>query len=468
MKNCWFALLVPAAFIPLSCAPRTAELPSDYAALVRNAQGRARLLGLLELDQAHPGSLALKVDLGAAFLALGDLEQARIYLGAGKRLAARSKDGQLVALLHAGLAELAWQTGDYDQAARCCETALSLGPEDPAGARFTRARSLAALGETTRALEDFALGWDRQRATMRAEDYIVYARLLAQGGSERRALEVLAERKARFPHGEGISLEESALYERLGLLEESVLCAYEELEYQLYAGGTSVTSILEGLSALERRLGALSPEAGRPARRIAAGLSHHARGQWAHAAEELSNVGAVSALPFGRYILLSARLESGRATGSDFQSYLSLEGLYRDLAGYYYHLWRGLKASGSAAGPPIEILEKCILLAPRTRAAAESRRELARALGLDPADGEKLLLPSELDAIDRAVRAGGDPTLLLPVLELLSTPANRYQARAELMLRALARRRDIRVFLEARQENAGGRLGERLAFLLEG
>ena len=212
----------------------------------------------------------------------------------------------------------------------------------------------------------------------------------------------------------------------------------------------------------------LSPGAGGSASRIAAGLSRHARGQWVRAAEELSGIGSVSALPFGRYILLSALLESGRATGADFQSYLSLEGLYRDLAGYYYHLWRGLKASGSAADPPVEILEKCILLAPRTRAAAESRRELARALGLGPADGEKLLLPPELEAIDRAVRAGGDPALLSPVLELLSIPANRYQARAEPLLRALAQRSDIRSFLEARQEKAGGRLGERLAFLLEG
>jgi tetratricopeptide (TPR) repeat protein len=474
MKKRCLAVLLSPVFLLLSCAPpRSPSVQSQHAAVVRSSNGRALLLGLIELDQGHPGSLALKADLGAVCLSLGDTEQARIYLEAGRRLARKSRDARLVAMLHADLAELAWRTGDPREAVRCCETAISLAPDDPAGARLTRAKALAALGEPTRALEDFSTAWDAQRAGMLPEDCAAFARLLAVTGSERKALDVLADLQARFPHEQGVALEQSALFGRLGMYEESILAAYEELEYQLYAGGTSTGRILEGLSDLDARLTGEAPAAGRRARRVAAGLARHARGDWSGAAAELSGVAAVVALPIGRYVLLSARLEAGQATTDDLASYLSLEGRFRDLAGYYYHLWRGTKASGpgsrsGARSPSLEILEKCIQLAPHTEAAAESRRELGRVLGLEPPDGAKLLLPVEIEAIAQSVAGGGDPSLLEPLLGLLSTPANRYQAGTEPVLQALARRPDVGAWLAARRAAAGGRLKERLAFLLGG
>jgi tetratricopeptide (TPR) repeat protein len=473
MKKRVVSLLLPALLIPLACTSRSDSLDSQHAALSRTLTGRELLLGLVELDQAHPGSLSLKADLGAVCLSLGDLDLARIYLSAGTRIAegrrhGRRTDGRLQALIHAGLAELCLRTGDPAGAVRCSDTAISLAPCDPAGARFTRARALAALGRTPQALDDFSAGWERQRDRMLADDYACWAALLGATGSERRALDVLAEMQARFPHRQGAALEQSALYGRLGMLEESILAAYEELEYGLYTGRTTTARVLEGLSELDGKLGSASTGAVRRARLLAAGLARHARGDWKGAAAALSGVSAVSSMPIGRYVLLSSRLEAGEASAGDLAAYAALEDRFRGLGGYYYHLWRGMKASTPAGALPVEVLEKCILLCPGSSACAQSRLELGRALGLGPRDAEQLLLPGEVDAVARAVAAGGEASLLEPVVELLSVPANRYQARAEAALRALARRPDVLSYLRARRAGAEGRLKERLSFLLEG
>jgi hypothetical protein len=84
-----------------------------------------------------------------------------------------------------------------------------------------------------------------------------------------------------------------------------------------------------------------------------------------------------------------------------------------------------------------DIVEKCILLAPRTVIGAEARRELGRIRGLSPSDGEKLLLAPELEQIARAVDSGGDLALLEPVLALLETPDNAYQETGTFVLRTL-------------------------------
>ncbi len=66
------------------------------------------------------------------------------------------------------------------------------------------------------------------------------------------------------------------------------------------------------------------------------------------------------------------------------------------------------------------ILEKCILLTPDTEYAKQTRRELARLLGLEESDGEKLLLGSELDLIFSDAINDKDLSAMQRVMDLLS------------------------------------------------
>ncbi len=477
MQNRCAVFLCAIILILSSCPLRQQDLQTRHEELVRTRTGRELFVALLALDQECPGSLALKLDLGAHLLAAGELDQARVYLEAGEKLAVRARvarrgagarDRRLAALLYADLAELSWRAREYREAADYASLSLSLDPGDPAGALFTRAKARAGLRANEESLADFAEGWESRPSTMVAEDYRVYWSLLSSEGRNGEALAVLAAFEARFPYEQGIGAAESLLYERTGRIEQSILAAFKELEYQRCAGSATQARMLACLEDLAWKLGDPGFDSGQQGKRLVASLCRYVKGDWPGALAELSTIASVSSEPFGRYLLLSARLEAGKATSEDLQSYLSLESRLRSLASYYHHLWRALKASRGpeSASSAVEIVEKCILLAPRTDIAAEARQELGRIRGLTASDGERLLLQAELEQIARAVESGADVSLLEPVLDLLATPDNVYQAAGMRMLRALKADRRVRAFLEERQTGSAGRLKERLAFVL--
>ena len=450
-----------------ACSGSQAAFQSEYEALRKSSSGAALFGSLLALDQKYPRQLALKVDIGRSLLEAGELERASIYLKSGEELASRSKDKRLKALLYAALAEHSFRRGQYQEAIDFADKALANPPHQPAGALLARARAYQATGETQEALEDYARGWSSDRGVMSPEDFRSYATLLIAAEKYVEALEVYDEYQARFLFEPGIGLTESLLYEKLGRIEESIVAAYKELEYQRYRGGVAEALVRDNLAKLSRKLEDRQWNPEGQGRELVEALQRYARGAWAEAARALEQPGPALEQPFGRYLLLSARLETGQASDADFREYGALELYLKSLPAYYYHLWRGMRSAGGeppAAARPV--LEKCILLAPNTPFALESRRALGRLIGLAPADGEKLLLGPELEAIGRRLAEGESLDRLEPVLELLATADNEYQMLAVLMLKQLKSREQVRVFLAEHARTATGRLKERLAFVL--
>ncbi len=451
-----------------ACNGNQAAFQSEYEALKKSSSDSALFSSLLLLDQKYPRQMALKVDIGRALLDAGELEQAAIYLKSGEALAVRSKDQRLKALLYAALAEHAFRRGQYQETIDLATKALANPPHEPAGALLSRARAYQATGKTQEALEDYTRGWSTDRSAMIPEDFRNYSTLLIEAGKYAEALEVYAEYQARFLYEPGIGLTESLLYEKLGRIEESIVAAFKELEYQRYRGGVPQALIQDNLAKLSRKLDdrQWNPE-GR-GKALVGALQRYARGEWGEAARALEQPGPALDLRFGRYLLLSARLETGQAAEADFREYGGLEPYLKSLPAYYYHLWRGMRhgSGGDLPAGARPVLEKCILLTPNTSFALESRRALGRLIGLAPAEGEKLLLGPELEAIGRQVAAGESLSRLQPVLELLATPDNEYQLLAVLMLKRLKAREQVRAFLLERARTATGRLKERLAFVV--
>jgi tetratricopeptide (TPR) repeat protein len=461
---CWCGL-----FLLLSaCAGNEAAFQSEYAATAAQKSGPALFSALLLLDQKYPSRLALKVDIGTALLAAGDLEKAGIYLKSGEALAGRSKDKRLKALLYSALSELSSRSGRYPETIELAGKALEFTPNPPVGVLFIRGKAYQAIGRTKEALEDFSLGWSAAPGAMLPEDFRTYSALLIQAARYQEALEAYTEYQVRFLYETGIGLTESLLYEKLGKIEESVIAAFKELEYRRYLAGVPEALILDNLQKLGRKLEdrQWNPE-GR-GKALVEALQRYVRGDWKEAERSLQKPGPIQDLPFGRYLLLSARLEATLAAEADFQNYRLLEPYLKGLPAYYYHLWRGMRSGSGTYTPAIArpVLEKCILLAPQTPFALDGRRELGRLIGLAPAEGQKLLLAPELESIGRQVVSGADLGRLNPVLELLSTPDSEYQLSAVLLLKQLKSREQVHEYLAERARTSTGRLKERLAFVM--
>jgi tetratricopeptide (TPR) repeat protein len=459
-----------------ACGRGERAFQQSYERATSGRQGEELYRALLALDQRYPDRLVLKVNLGALLLAAGEYEQAYAYLSRGERLLRRSRDPRLHYLLYGNLAEHGLRTGRYQDSRGYAERALQTGCDDEIGVLFTRAKALAAEGSLEPALRDFAEGREQQGARMNLEDFTVYIRTLRRAGAAEPALELYQERQLRFGYLPGQGLEESLLYEELGRIEESLLSAFMELEYERCQGLTDSGTVLRNLSAVAQRL-SLSAVPREASAALLRGYRLYILQEWRgaeaafRAALGLGAAGAVgapaAAHPFGELLPLACALERG-ASLEELEGYAALETRFRDLPSYYHHLWRGLRRGGGsyALGTARGVLEKTILLAPAGPCAAECRVELGRLAGLSPEQGTRLLLGPELSAILRRVREERQPDHLEPVLALLGLPDNLYTTAALLTLQEAASLPAVAGYLQSRREEAEGRLRERLSGLL--
>lgn len=496
----------PAAALAL-CAVLTACHPDTafreaFARSTAQLQGEELLAALLALDQEYPDRLMLKTNIGALYLAQGDASRAAPYLERGEGLALRSRDPHLGYLLYANLAELALRTERYRDSVDHATRALRLQPEDPLGAIFTRAKAHLAAGQGDTALRDFRAATQTlpQRRTMNPEDYCAYIGALVAAGELGEALDLYRERHRRFGFATGQGLEESALFERLGRIDEAILSAFMELEYGQAHGTLDRATLRRNIAELSDKL---EEGAERPSSRtgsLLSALDRYADEDWPGASASLAELHGVPEHPFLELLRATVNLELLGATpaaqpassaglsaspgvqpaspaspGGDatdwptaLARYLALEELFDDLQSYYYHLWRGMRfaARGYSLAVAQPVLEKTILLGPASAQAVETRTELGRLLGLPPDQGRRLLLEPEIRAAAAAATAGREPSLIEPLVELVGLPDTIYGLQATFVLQEAAADPLVRTYLERRRLEASGRLRERLDALL--
>ncbi|MBA7696251.1 hypothetical protein ES703_104894 [subsurface metagenome] len=462
-------LILLLSCIMLSCGGDKHRFGQEFNKAMTEKKGDELLNALLELDQNYPGRLELKVNIGGMLLASGNWEQAGFYLAKGEEIAGRNKDKGLKALLFTNLAELSYRKGQFLKGLEYAERSLSLNPDDSLGVILTKAKCLLSLDKRGRALGIFNSIWEMNRELMNREDMKLYAALLVEQAQYSEAVTVIDEYQKNWGYELGLGIEQSVLFEKLGLINESILAAARELEYRRYHGMISSGQEIGRLEELEKRIEDRSWNLTGEGREVLKGLQFYVREEWEQAGRCLAGVELKHELADLGLFVLSSALERGKAGTETFKKYLELEPHFRDLPAYYRHLWRGMKKGrglyniGSARG----VLEKCILLSPNTEYAVEARAELGRLTGLTPGQGEKILLGPELDKIYEQLLSGSEPSALDPVLELLSVPDNVYGLAAVLMLQQAQRMPGVSAYLSAREQDAEGRLKERLSAILK-
>ncbi len=454
-------------FLVISCKAGDNEFEDKFNEAMKNEKGLELFNSLLSLDQQYPDKLALKVNIGGMLLASGDMQKASAYLEQGLKLVRKNKDKNLKFLLFTNLAELSYRKKEYKKGLEYADKALGFKIKDKIGVLFTKAKCLLEIGEDEEALKVFQEGWEEQKNNMNREDMNAYIVLLLEQEKYEDVLGVIKQYEAKFGYETNLGIKESAIYEKLGRINEGILAAFKDLEYQRYNGLISSGQQIERLICLEEKLSDTSWNPRKQGKSLIRGLKAYVSGIWVEANSLLTSFKFDEDMEFHRYLVLSSSLEQGNAGIDDLKFYIDLEASFRGLPAYYYHLWQGMKKSEGNynIGTARNVLEKCILLAPGTLYAEETRIELGRLLGLSKSDGEKILLGHELDAIYRRLSTG-IVNILDPVMDLLSTPDNVYQMAAVLMLQEAKKNEIVRAYLEAKRDNASGRLKERLDSIL--
>jgi tetratricopeptide (TPR) repeat protein len=461
--------IIPVFLLLHSCGG-SKEFDDRFDRAMSGLKGEELLNELYALDQKYQDKLVLKVNIGAMLFAKGDTDKASIYLLKGEEIAGKSNDNKLKAELFTHLAELSLYMENYKKGIEYADKSIIFDKSDPMGVVFVKAKCHYYLGEPGKAMATFDEGWVKHKGIMSKDDMSFYMSLLRDMEKYEKALEVAREYGRLFDYEPGIGIIESVFYEKLGKVNESIICAAKDLEYARYSGNIDTKEELTRLHNLEVKAKDKSWNPKGLGKETLGGLIYYASDKWEESFAELSKGGTeLKGLPFYDFLLESAILESGKASSKDFSDYRALEDYFSSFPNYYYHLYRGM--SSSAGNPDSNemrgAMESCILLAPSTVYARQTRIALGEYLGLGHKDGAKLLLAPELDKIYILLLEGRSPRVLEPVFELLGLQDNDYTLAATAMLARAIDIPGVKDFLETKLKTATGRLGERLGTLLK-
>jgi tetratricopeptide (TPR) repeat protein len=445
---------------------KSREYKDAYEKALKEKSGNELFKALLDLDQRYPDTFELKSRLGELLLASGDLDKAETFLKKAASLSGDAPDDRARYDVALNLGVLLFEKEKYADSLAAAEKALGLAKDDPRGAVFLKARSFYLMGKQDEAIGLYEKNWDR-RALMSRLDMNLYFDRSVKTASDTRALELLAASQEQFDYTAGQGVQASQLYEKLGLIDEAVLTAAMELEYLQSAGGADRNQVLARLADIGKKLDDKSFNPTNAGREILAGLSAYFREDWAAAERAFASL-SINHYYFA-YLSRAARLENEGATLELLGQYVESEKYFKSLPAYYYHFWRGMKKGKGEYNfnAAKEVLEKSALLAPAAPIARESRGEIARLLGLDPADGATLLLTPELEALGARLAKGEPVSVLEPAVGLLGLPDNVYTMQGLVFLRGLSRNLPgVKAFLDKKKAGASGRLKERLVMIL--
>jgi hypothetical protein len=448
----------------IACS-QDATFNKAYAAVDRGS-GPGRLIAeLLRIDQEYPDRFALKHEIGMFYLQNADPASAGPYLKRALALAGSRMSASQKATTFGGLAIVSYASRDYLQAERDGRTALAVKTDDAAPFGFITGRALLAQGRQKEALELLDAAWSKAKTSMSMEDYRAYARALETAGRSADVVSVLDAYESTFPYEPGLGLIQSAAWEKLGDLDAAVFCAFKEAEYGAAYGASKASDIRKNLLALEKKLDDRSFNPSNKGKSALAAVSAFARGDWAASERLLEKRGGAG--NFERYLLISARIESGHPTAADMDAFAALMPSLRSLPPYFYRLYLGFKALSRESSEHLaDLLESAINLAPRAGPAAGYRGEYAVALGLAPSDGPRLLTRAELSSSAEKAAATGETTLLEPLVGTLELKDNRSTLMAVGILRAFAKDARHRAWFVDKAKGSNGRTRERLAYIL--
>jgi len=459
-----FLLLCMIAAVTLSCSGDGASKKA-YAAIDRSRGIEKLIADLVRIDQEFPDRFQLKHEIGMLCLQKGDPGSAAPYLQRAYVLAGNRTKASERATLYGGLAIVSYSRGEYANAVEYGKKALSVKTVDAAPFGFITARALLAEDKQKEALEYFDAAWAKAKASMSMEDYRAYARSLESAGRHADLVAVLDSYEASYPYEPGLGLMQSAAYERLGDFDAAVLSAFKEAEYGGAYGAARTSDIRNNLAALGRKLDDKTFNPAGKGKIALEAVIAFAGQDWTTAARLLEQRNGAGT--FEKYLVLSSRIETKRATPADMDAFAALLPHLRSLPPYFYRLYLGLKGLPNQSSDRLaDVLETAINLVPRSESAGRYRKELAVALGLSQADSARLLTRAELSAAADKAAGTGESALLEPLVATLELKDNRTTLIAVGILRAFAKDARYRPFIIDRSRTSAGRTKERLAYIL--
>jgi len=453
----------------LSCTNRNEKFIEEFNAVMTDSKGEALIPALEELDKKYPDRLRTKINLAASYLDIGDEEKAAAILEKGLSAAEKSKNGEEKYIFYANYAEYMLQKEKFSECIEYGQKALEIGEADPLGASISLAQAYAAEKKYSDSLNYFRNAWKNNVNLFSENDLVTFISLLgvSQNGEEDLVLVIslIDEMRVRKPDLQGSGIKQAEILEQAGAPLSALVAAFSELERSLYDGTMSREQVIQTVEFLKTNINANEAEEKAESMKMAEGYKYFTLGQWGLAESVFAELKPEIPIVFYAYLRLSSMLQTGLGTDELLSQYAAIERNFTGIQGYYYHFWNGMKKGSGTydAASASNVLKNCILTAPLSPYALESRLELASLNGIK--NGQDILLVEEVFYYLNSVMEGASPEILEPAAVMLEMDDNIFISDAMLLLKEAFKEEKISQWFTARAEKGGAKLKERILSL---
>lgn len=409
-----------------------------------------------EYDIKNPDFFESKVDLVSIFVLSNDFEKAFEYLRRAEVLEPKSVSREYLCNYYGLKASILLKNKNYEESLGCCRKATAM---KKTGEKFSflEGQILFAMGNKEDSLKAFKKGFSEANDSASAEDKKIYAMLLAEKGEYEDSVVLL---ESLFEDGEyfyGLGQLASTVYEKKGMLFESILYAYIDYEYASCFFQIDEQQFLKNLQLVKVKYDGKpeEKEVKKASELIESSLKNNFK-----FSELLESDSSIC-----RYVKIKNKILSKNNETDNLESILLLKKSFEKFPSYHYLVAESVK-NQNVDLIPTECFETILGISSRNKYSDYARIEIGKNLGLDEEESKKILVFSEVKRIVEKATLANVNDAMGSICNLFSLPDNKYVFFAEEYLKGKLQDETILNVLFDKYSSATGKVRERLDYVL--
>ncbi len=453
-KNISFLLVILVLFA--GCSSKNMK---NYKRIKQSSSNIADLYqDIYSFDLDNPDFYESKLDLARYYLLTGNYSEAWAFLLRAEAIAAKfpeqmTKENE--AAMYACHASLLLMNNQVESAFEYVKKACDV-PKYGKIYGYLAGRVLTTLDRKQEALGYFEKTYKEYPNLITGEEIRSYMYLLADSKNYKKVLELLELYFEKGSYFSGLGMFASGIYEKNGLMRESIFTAFLDYEYQSCFGNADDKKFVQNLNDLRSKL-----------------ISESNNESVVHAIDYMLSLYVDSDVSKPdmdffpvKYIELKKIAKNKPWSNKEFNEYLTLEKYFKNFPCYYWILWEMLPKINS--GDLVNwksILEKTILLG-NSEYYEPAKIALGKLAGLNAADSSKLLLPQEVQNLLWIYISKGDEKTLDYIYDFLTLPDCDYVLQSYQIIKQNLNNNSLRQAFLNKSKTVNGRLKERIDYIL--
>lgn len=413
---------------------------------------------IYSFDLDNPDFYESKLDLARYYLLTGNYSEAWAFLLRAEAIASKfpeqmKKENE--AAMYACHASLLLMNNQVEAAFEYVKKACDV-PKYGKIYGYLAGRVLTTLDRKQEALGYFEKTYKEYPNLITGEEIRSYMYLLADFKNYKKALDLLELYFEKGSYFSGLGMFASGIYEKNGLMRESIFSAFLDYEYQSCFGNADDKRFVQNLNDLRSKL-----------------ISESKEEAVVHAVDYMLSLYIdtdvskpdMDFFPV-KYIELKKIAKDKSWSNKEFNEYLTLEKYFKNFPCYYWILWEMLPKINS--GDLVNwksILEKIILLG-NSEYYEPAKIALGKLAGLTAADSSKLLLPQEVQNLLWIYISKGDEKVLDYIYDFLTLPDCDYVLQSYPIIKQNLNNNSLRQAFLNKSKTVNGRLKERIDYIL--